>query len=45
MENSKKTGEPMEVDETTNSPSIVYNNYVNKKKKSKSSSKLEKLYL
>ncbi|XP_026805542.1 uncharacterized protein LOC113548713 isoform X3 [Rhopalosiphum maidis] len=37
MELSKETGEPMEVDEPTDSPSIVNNNHVNKKKQSKSS--------
>ncbi|CAH1720874.1 unnamed protein product [Aphis gossypii] len=37
MELSKETGEPMEVDDPTDSPSIVNNNHVNKKKKSKSS--------
>jgi len=42
MELSKETGEPMEVDETTDSPSIVHNNHINKKKQSKSRSKLEK---
>jgi len=36
MELSKETGEPMEVE----GPSIVNNNHVNKKKPSKSSSKL-----
>ncbi|XP_060849574.1 uncharacterized protein LOC132928718 isoform X2 [Rhopalosiphum padi] len=37
MELSKETGEPMEVDEPNDSPSIVNNNHVNKKKQSKSS--------
>lgn len=37
MELSKETGEPMDVDDPTDSPSIVNNNHVNKKKKSKSS--------
>jgi len=37
MELSKESGEPMEVDEPTDSPSIVNNNHVNKKKQSKSS--------
>ncbi|XP_060848059.1 uncharacterized protein LOC132927533 [Rhopalosiphum padi] len=36
MELSKETGEPMEVDEITDSPSIVHNNHINKKKQSKS---------
>ncbi|XP_028044443.1 uncharacterized protein LOC113558251 [Rhopalosiphum maidis] len=37
MELSKETSEPMEVDKPTDSPSIVHNNHVNKKKLSKSS--------
>ncbi|XP_060847694.1 uncharacterized protein LOC132927220 isoform X2 [Rhopalosiphum padi] len=37
MELSKETCEPMEIDKPTDSPSIVYNNHVNKKKQSKSS--------
>ena len=45
MELSKETGEPKEVDVPTDSPSIVHHNHVNEKKQSKSSSKLEKLYL
>ncbi|XP_026821211.1 uncharacterized protein LOC113559660, partial [Rhopalosiphum maidis] len=37
MELSKETGEPMEVEEPTVSPSNVHNNHINKKKQSKSS--------
>ncbi|XP_026818447.1 uncharacterized protein LOC113557236 isoform X2 [Rhopalosiphum maidis] len=37
MELSKETCEPMEVDEPTESPYIVHNNHINKKKESKSS--------
>lgn len=42
MELNKETGKPMEVDDPTDSPSIVNNNHVNKKKKSKPSSKLKR---
>jgi hypothetical protein len=45
MELSKEGSKSMEVDEPTDSPSIDHNNHVNKKKRSKSSSKLEQLYL
>ncbi|XP_060843924.1 uncharacterized protein LOC132923929 [Rhopalosiphum padi] len=37
MELGKEAGGPIEVDEPTDSPSIIHNNHVNKKKQSKSS--------
>lgn len=45
MELNKETGKPMDVDsEPSNNPSIVNNNHVHQKNKSKSSCKFYVLY-